>query len=162
MENTSRRNSHLSEREIAYYRRRQQYKIYSEIAQFFANEAENGRITRKEIAQLLGKDPAQITRWLSSPANLQSDTISDLLLAMGAEMDHRVVSFGHRRAADYNHPVFAEVSKATTGTNAPAQISFERYVERLQSETQVVEIRLDEGTGASNPVIKEVHLEPAL
>jgi transcriptional regulator with XRE-family HTH domain len=161
MENTSKRNSHLSEREIAYYRRRQQYKIHSEIAKFFANEAENGRITRKEIARLLGKDPAQITRWLSSPTNLESDTISDLLLAMGAEMDHHVSSFSDRRAVGYSHPVFAEVGKATTGTNAPAHVSFERYVERLQSEFRL-EIKLHEEAGASNPPIKEVHLEPAV
>jgi hypothetical protein len=86
----------ISKREIAYYRRRHQHKIYAELASFFAAEAESGRITRKEIARLLDRDPSQITRWLSSPSNLESDTLSDLLLAMGAEMDHRVIRFEGR------------------------------------------------------------------
>lgn len=161
MENTSRRNSKLSKRDIAYYRRRQQYKIYEQIATFFANEADHGRITRKEIAQLLDKDPAQITRWLRSPSNLESDTVSDLLLAMGAEMDHRVVSFDDRPIANYDHPVFAGVNKAITATNPPTWVSLKQYVGNLQNALKV-EIELHKEAGASDTVIKEVHLETAV
>ena len=48
-------------------------------------------MSRKDIAAKLRKDPAQITRWLSSPTNLTLDTISDLLLACGAECEFSIV-----------------------------------------------------------------------
>jgi hypothetical protein len=118
-------------RDRAYYRRRQQNKIFSRITQFFATEAAAGRISKKEIANKLDRDPAQITRWLSYPANLESDTISDLLLAMGAEMDHEIVSFADRKTPNYAHPAIAgylgwsqssnklQSSQALTTTPAP-------------------------------------------
>ena len=96
MESSSKLSDPLARREIAYYRRRQQIRIFAVLAKFFEGEAELGRITRKEIADKLSKDPSRVTRWLSSPSNLESDTISDILLTMGAEMDHRIVRFSER------------------------------------------------------------------
>jgi hypothetical protein len=115
MENTSKQTSVVSVRDIAYYRRRQQNRVFSLLAKFFADEAESGHITRKEIAQRLSKDPAQITRWLSQPSNFELDTISDLLLAMGAEMDHCIVRFSDRARPNFSHPwtVSADVSSAS-------------------------------------------------
>lgn len=55
----------------------------------------------------MDRDPAQITRWLSAPSNLQLDTISDLLLAMGAEMDHSIVRFAERSKPNFVHPMLA-------------------------------------------------------
>jgi hypothetical protein len=40
-------------------------------------------LSKADIAKRLGKKPEQITRWLAGPSNLESDTISDLALAMG-------------------------------------------------------------------------------
>jgi hypothetical protein len=114
MENISKPTEALSRRDVAYYRRRNQTRLFAELAAFFASEAEAGRVTRKEIAQMLGKDPAQITRWLSSPSNLELDTVSDLLLTMGAEMDHRIVRFSDRPKANYAHPVYINTGETTT------------------------------------------------
>lgn len=47
-------------------------------------------------AAALEKDPAQITRWLSAPSNFELDTLSDILLALGAEMEHRIVAIEER------------------------------------------------------------------
>jgi len=110
MESTSKPDKSISRRERAYYRRRQQNRVYGALAQFFANEAEAGRITKKEIAEKLEKDAAQITRWLSYPSNLELDTISDILLSMGAEMDHRVVRFSDRAKPNYAHPASIQVT----------------------------------------------------
>jgi len=79
--------------------------LHAEIAAFFAEEAAAGRITKKQLANLIEKNPAQITRWLTEPSNYEADTISDILLAMGAEMDHRVVRFSERGKQNYVHPV---------------------------------------------------------
>lgn len=40
-------------------------------------------MTRASLARRLGRKPEQITRWFSAPGNLEIDTISDLLMAMG-------------------------------------------------------------------------------
>ena len=97
----------LKRRDRAYYRRRQQNHVFAAIAQLFAEEAEKGEISKKELAELLGRDPSQITRWLSAPSNFELDTISDILLALGAEMDHRVVRFAERAKSNIAHPLIA-------------------------------------------------------
>ena len=97
----------LKRRDIAYYRRRQQNRVFTAVAQLFAEEAENGNITKKELAELLGKDPAQISRWLGAPSNFELDTISDILLAMGAEMDCRVARLNEHSKPNYAHPMIS-------------------------------------------------------
>ena len=37
------------------------------IVEFFAQEAERRGFTKKQLAEVLSKDPSQITRWLSAP-----------------------------------------------------------------------------------------------
>lgn len=118
MGNTSKQTDHLSRREIAYYRRRQQNRLFAQIAQFFSEEAEAGRITRKGIADKLDKDPAQVTRWLSGPANFELDTISDWLLTMGAEMDTNIVRFVDRAKPNFAHPL--TISAQATSTSVLA------------------------------------------
>lgn len=86
-------NKRLTDREIFYFRQRNKNKVFQSVVAFFAREAEKRGLTKSEIAEALGKDRSQITRWFSGPGNWELDTISDLLLAMGAEMDHQIVSF---------------------------------------------------------------------
>lgn len=105
MVGTSKEDKKISIRDFAYYRRRHQNRIHAAIASFFTEEAEAGRITKKRLAELMGKDPSQITRWLSEPSNYEADTISDILLAMNAEMDHSVARFADRPTPNYVHPV---------------------------------------------------------
>ena len=108
MENISRRNNPLSRRETAYYRRRQQNRVFSQLTKCCAEQAELGRITRMEMSEKLSKDPAQITRWLSAPSNLTLDTISDILRTMDAEMDHFIVRFVDRAQPNYAHPLVTQ------------------------------------------------------
>ena len=82
----------LNAREIFFFRQRQKNRIYQSVLEYFVSLVEKRQLTKKEIAQKLGKDPAQITRWFNAPGNWKLDTVSDLLLAMGAEMKHEVVS----------------------------------------------------------------------
>src|SRR4051812_40422903 len=107
MENITKTERKTSRRDRSYYRQRQRNRVFSEIAKFFAEEAARTGITKKELAAVLDKDPSQITRLLSGPTNLELDTISDYLLAMGAEMDHSIVRFADRAKPNYAHPVVA-------------------------------------------------------
>jgi hypothetical protein len=96
MENTLSK-SPKKERDVFYYRQRLKNRVFAKIMAFFAEEAERTGITKKDIALILNRDPAQITRWLSNPSNMTLDSISDLLLAMEAEIDPPpIVRFSER------------------------------------------------------------------
>lgn len=81
----------VSERDIRFYRRLRRNLLFSEIQAFFVDRAKKDGIRKRHIAQKLGKDPAQITRWLSEPANLTIDSVSDLLLALDGELQINIV-----------------------------------------------------------------------
>lgn len=146
MANTS-KTSQLSKRDVFYYRQRNRNRIFSDICAFFAQEAaKNTDVTKRFIANKLGCDPALITRWLSAPSNLTVDTISDLLLALQAEMDYRIVRFVDQSKPNFTHPFIAELSD--------------------QTDTKRNKFVLDEPSrpapGTSSPLIKVVKvLEPA-
>ena len=105
MEGTSGIRRTISDRNIFYYRQRQKNRVFSEIAAFFAEEAERTGVTKRDLADALRRDPSQITRWLSAPSNLTLDTLSDLLLALGAEMDHSICRFDDRAQPNAAHPL---------------------------------------------------------
>lgn len=119
MENTTKTDKKIGRRDRSYYRQRQRNRVFSELAKFFSEEAARTGITKKELATALDKDPAQITRLLSGPTNLELDTISDYLLAMGAEMDHTIVRFADRAKPNYAHPAVARYS-GVRPTRVPA------------------------------------------
>ncbi len=99
------------DREVFYYRKRLKNRIFARLSAFFAEESERTGITKSDIAARLKKDPAQITRWLSGPSNLTLDTLSDLLLALDAEVETpRIVRFEDRPEANYIHPLIAKIS----------------------------------------------------
>lgn len=41
-------------------------------------------LSKAEIARRIGRRPEQVTRWMNSPSNLESDTVSDIALAFGS------------------------------------------------------------------------------
>src|SRR3979409_931840 len=96
MENTSKLNP-IKRPDVSYFRQRQKNRVFTSLVELFAQEAASRGVTKKQLAETLSKDPSQITRWLSAPSNFELDTLSDLLLALGAEMDHKIVSFSDRK-----------------------------------------------------------------
>ena len=103
----------VSEHDLFYYRQRSKNRIFEAISAFIADEAQRKGITKRDIADCLHKDPSQITRWLTSPSNITVDTISDLLLCMGAEMDYFIAKFEERPAPNEMHPLLAKLSVST-------------------------------------------------
>jgi hypothetical protein len=108
MENTSKLPA-VSDRDIFYYRQRSKNRLFEALTSFFAEEAERRGITKRDIAECLRRDPALITRWLTAPSNLTLDTISDLLLSLGAEMDYVVAKFEDRPQPNEMHPLIARL-----------------------------------------------------
>jgi hypothetical protein len=110
MENTSKLKV-VPDRDLFYYRQRSKNRLFEALTSFFAEEAERRGITKRDIAESLRRDPAQITRWLNAPSNLTQDSISDLLCSLGAEMDYSVVRFEDRPQPNEMHPLIARLLK---------------------------------------------------
>lgn len=110
MENTSKL-SPVSDRDISYYQRRNQNRLFEALTSFFAEEAGRLGISKKDICDTIRRDPASITRLLSTPSNVTADTISTFLLSLGAEMDYRVVRFLDRAPANEMHPLIERALK---------------------------------------------------
>lgn len=143
MENTSKTNP-MSRRDVGYYRQRQKNRVFTELVQFFAEEAERRGVTKKDLATALSKDPSQITRWLSAPSNFELDTVSDILLALGAEMDHKIVRFEDRLKQNYMHPLVAAhvgaqmtAGRATESKTAASELKSDVKLTRVPPQTTV-------------------------
>jgi hypothetical protein len=108
MENTSKL-SPVSDRDIAYYNRRNQNRLFEALTSFFAEEAERRDISKKDVCEAIRRDPASITRLLSIPGNVTADTVSTFLLSLGAEMDYRIVRFSERVPANEMHPLITRL-----------------------------------------------------
>jgi hypothetical protein len=78
---------------------------------FFVEEMKTSGITQRDVAQILDREPAQISRWLSRPSNLTAESISDLLFALDAEpMPPEIVRFSEIRPRQYAHPLIARAT----------------------------------------------------
>jgi DNA-binding phage protein len=77
----------LTSFDIAYFRQQLRNRVFEAVIAYFADRAAAFGLTKAAIAAKLGKEPSQITRWLAGPGNWTLDTISDLLLAMDAELE---------------------------------------------------------------------------
>ncbi len=64
--------------DIAFVRARNRNKAHSALLEEFVRS----EISKAELAEMLGKRPEQITRWLAGPGNLTLDTLSDLFFAL--------------------------------------------------------------------------------
>lgn len=109
-------------RDVYYYRARNKNRVFEKLVSFFAAEAERTGITKKALAEMLDRDPAQITRWLSAPGNLTLDSISDLLLALGAEMDYDVAKFSERGLSNFTHPFMPPAQITPSSTSIAANV----------------------------------------
>jgi hypothetical protein len=111
----------ISKHEQSYYQQRFRNRAFEEVLAFFAHRAEQENLTKRLLAKRLGKDPSQITRWFSGPSNWTLDTISDLLLAMRAELEVRVRPFEEITRHNYEHPLTREPAARVLGTKVPGR-----------------------------------------
>jgi hypothetical protein len=90
----------------AYLQERFRNRLYDLVVnEFIKRQQEDPNFTQAALARRIGKRPEQITRWLSYPGNLTSDTISDLLVGIaGAELQIGVDYFAHQARMNYIQP----------------------------------------------------------
>jgi hypothetical protein len=70
----------------SFQHRRMQNRFHRFLLKTFREQEKKG-LTQKKLAERIGSRPEQINRWLSIPGNLTINTICDLLLGMGVDLD---------------------------------------------------------------------------
>jgi DNA-binding phage protein len=78
----------------AYFAERLKNRLYDLIVSEFKKRG----LSKADLARRTGRKPEQVTRWLGSPGNWTLDTISDLLIAMGSELDVGIAPLSGRPA----------------------------------------------------------------
>jgi hypothetical protein len=74
----------IPESKRVYFQTRLRNRLFDYIVGRFVREQKRG-LTKAALARRIGKPPEVINRWLGSPSNLETDSISDLLLGICAE-----------------------------------------------------------------------------
>jgi hypothetical protein len=72
---------------IAFFQERLRNRLYELVVTEFLKQCEEQKLTKAELARRIGRKPEQVTRWLGAPGNWTLDTVSDLMLGMGAEVE---------------------------------------------------------------------------
>ena len=70
---------------LEYFRERLVSHIYALVMQEFSKQHQESGFKKANLAKRIQKDPGLINRLLSSPGNWTLETLSDLLLGLGAE-----------------------------------------------------------------------------
>lgn len=105
-----------------YYQQRFRNRLYEKVIHAIEEEAARSGLQRKTLAERIGKSPASLSRILAGPGNWELDTLSDLLFAVGAELDFHVVKLNERTPANHFHPLNGEILRFEATQNAHGAI----------------------------------------
>lgn len=129
----------IAARDIAYERHRLRPRIFEEVLRAFVERHREDGTTKADLAQALGRERSQITRWLSGPGNWTIDTISDLMRALRTELELGRLRFEHKPLPTYSHelsPVEAQSTAGSTGTSSPGvQVCRQRILGNVTDQT---------------------------
>lgn len=89
--------------EMAKFEYRNENRAYDAVIAALEAAAVRDGLNRKDIAEKIEMDQGQFSRLLSGPSNWTLGTISNLLFAIGAEMEFNVVLIANRPRSTVQH-----------------------------------------------------------
>lgn len=95
---------------IGYFRENFRGEINDQLLESF----EVSDLTKADIARKLDRRPEQITRWLLAPGNLESDTISDIALALGLVPRIRFEKIEEQKTNEEVHEFIARYQQSSS------------------------------------------------
>jgi hypothetical protein len=74
---------------LSFFREQLKHQLHEVVLRKFHSirDGKKPDFTKRDLARRIGRKPEQVTRWLGAPGNLTIDTMSDLLIGMGAILD---------------------------------------------------------------------------
>ena len=117
--------------EMAVYAGRNRNNAYEAVIGALEAGAKAKGMTRKDIADAIGRSTPQLSLWLSGPSNWTLDTISDLLRSVDATVDYHVVFDADRKSSNqFNNGIDSGVP--ILSTKLPEKMSATTIVVALQ------------------------------
>lgn len=105
------RDEEIPKSTIRYFTRRFQHELHELVSSEVRRVLGEGLISQRKLANRLGKDAAQINRWLGAPGNWTLDTVAQLMV--GVAVDPRSVL---KPLRERRHPVAIAAQVAASGT----------------------------------------------
>jgi transcriptional regulator with XRE-family HTH domain len=128
---------------LAYFQERLRGRIFAFILGRFLEEQKNG-LTQAKLARRIGKTSDLINRWLGAPSNLTVDTISDLLIGIGAEeLNLSSASLLNRAPVNYSHlddvPSIQDTSSEMSGQPIATSSAMESAASPLEQRVASIQ-----------------------
>lgn len=101
-----------------YFAQRNRNRMYDSVIKAVEAAAARG-VKKSDISAVTGNSRSNISHLLSGPANWTIDSISNILYAIGAEIDYNVTFFNDRCKENRFHPIaeLAQTNRFTSPTS---------------------------------------------
>lgn len=90
----------IGDHDFVYSCQRLKTKLFEAVLDAFVERCRRDNFSKADLAAVMRRDPAQITRWLKGPGNWELRTVSDLMRALRADVHIHCVLFEDIRSND--------------------------------------------------------------
>jgi len=121
---------------------RNRNRVFEVVVKAIVAACQDKGMSRKDLADKIGRKPAQLSKWLSGPSNWTLDTVSDLLYSIDAEIDCEVIfNESRRKSNSYNNNIgMLHDQQLFLDTYSPMNRSpIQNMVQVLHLETSMVD-----------------------